>query len=61
MISTRIDRIAGLLGRIRQYGDIVTADSFENATLAEMKANVKAILKDAEAEISGIEDEVDNW
>ena len=60
-IETRINRIATLLNRVKKYADLVTADNFENQTLADMKGNVKDILDEAKGEIDLIKSEVDNW
>lgn len=61
MIQARIDRIAGLLARVKKYNEIVTVDSFQDAARGEMKDNVKAILDEVKDEIDQIKDEVDNW
>ena len=61
MIQARIDRVAALLSRVKQYNDIVMADTFQNTTIAEIKDNVKDILTEAKAEIDLIKGEVDNW
>lgn len=60
-IETRINRIATLLNRVKKYADLVTADNFENQTLADMKGNVKDILDEAKGEIDQIKAEVDKW
>lgn len=60
-IDARINRITTLLNKVRKYSDMVTADSFENTSINEMKVNVKDILDEAKGEIDLIKDEVDNW
>lgn len=60
-IETRINRVVTLLNRVKKYSDIVSADNFENQTLADMKGNVKDILGEAKDEIDEIKAEVDNW
>lgn len=61
MIQARIDRIATLLSRVKQYNDIVMADTFQNAAMREMKDNVKNIVDEVEVEVAVIKQEVDNW
>jgi len=61
IIGTRITRVIMLLDKVRKYSDIVTADNFENQSLANMKDNVKDILDEVKDEIDQIKDEVDNW
>jgi len=61
IVETRINRVVTLLNRVKKYGDLVTADNFENQTLADMKGNVKDILDEAKGEIDEIKSEVDNW
>jgi len=60
-VETRINRVVTLLNRVKKYGDLVTADNFENQTLDDMKGNVKDILDEAKGEIDEIKSEVDNW
>jgi len=61
VVETRINKVAILLSRVKKYSDIVTADSFENKALGEMKDNVKDIIDEAKDEMDEIKSEVDNW
>lgn len=60
-IGDRIGKVGVLLGRVRTYTQLITADSFEESTIADMKDNAKDLCDQAKDEIDRIKDEIDEW
>ncbi|MBA7654303.1 hypothetical protein ES703_62180 [subsurface metagenome] len=60
-IESRIDGVNRLLQRIRDYKRMIEADSFEPATVEDMKGNAKAMCDQAKDELDEIKNEIDSW
>jgi len=60
-IESKIEGVKRLLERIREYKRIVEADSFEPATVDDIKGNAKDLCDTAKSEIDDIKAEIDSW
>jgi len=60
-IEVRIERIRGLVDKMRRYNQLVVEDSLEPTTVANMKGNVKALCDEIKVEADQIKAELDQW
>jgi len=60
-IESRIDGVKRLMGRVHNYQHMVEADSFEPATVEDMKGNAKGLCDAAKVELDNIKAEIDSW
>ncbi len=60
-IEVRIERIRGLIDKIRRYNRLIVEDSLEPTTLDDMKGNVKDICDEIKTEADQIKAETDQW
>lgn len=60
-VEDRIIQVKHLLDRVSNYNRLVTSDSFEAATIADMKGNAKEICDQVKDEITQIKSEIDQW
>ena len=60
-VEVRVERIRGLIDKIRMYNHLVVENSLESTTLEDMQSNVESICDEIKAEADQIKTEIDQW
>jgi len=60
-IDDKIKHVTNLLQGVKSYSQLIIADNFEIATIADMKDNAKDLFDTAKSVIDTIKDEIDEW
>lgn len=60
-IEIRVERIRGLIDKIRRYNRLVVEDSLEPTTLEDMEGNVDTLCDEIKAEADQIKVEAGQW
>ncbi|MBA7627942.1 hypothetical protein ES703_35411 [subsurface metagenome] len=61
MIHQLVNETQGLLSQIDRYNTIVTANSFSDQALREMRDNVKSMADQVKAKMDQIKVDADGW
>jgi len=60
-IGVRLERIRGLIDRIRRYNHLIAEDSLQPTTVDDMKGKAKDLCDEIRAEADLIKNDIDQW